>query len=142
MSAEDDHIRQSLPQEMHEQLDHLLKMPDSPVRTELIDKLRCMADPVRAALPAEVRPHYDETMRMPPSPIRDDLVQRIRRMAGGEYNYFDWDGVAVRVSCADSSSHIYRDGAWQAGGPSYTVRLEECDELTSEQFAERFPDLA
>jgi len=94
---------------------------------------------VRETLPEEYRAEYDKVMAMEASPMRDELVLKIVRMAKGECDYFDWNGVAVRVACAGGACQTFRDGAWQDGGPSYSVRQEECDPLTREELARRWP---
>ena len=99
-------------------------------------------DPFRASLSGELLEQYDQVMKMPPSSIRDDLVAKIKAMATGSYEYFDWDGRAVRVAAAGGACEVFTNGAWSTGGPSYTVRQEECTPLSSEQFERRFPDAA
>ncbi len=135
-----DERRALLPDAFHAPYDHLLRMPDSPVREALLDQLLNLADPRRGELPPDYRGEYDRVRAMSPSAIRDDMIERIVRMASGAHDYFDHDGVCVRVACAGGAVQTFRDGAWQPGGPSYTVRQEECEAISRDEAAARFPD--
>ena len=73
--------------------------------------------------------------------MRDELISRMLRRASGAYDYFKWEDTPVRVSCAEGVSQTYDGETWCDDGPSYTVRIEECDELSEEQFQAYFPDV-
>lgn len=86
----------------------------------------------------EMKAEWEKLEAMPDSSIKEELKQKLLRMAKGEYDYFDWNGIPVRVSCSHPTSYKFENNQWVDGGPGYTTRLEEADPLSKEVFLERF----
>lgn len=86
----------------------------------------------------EIKAEWAKLESLPDSAIKEELKQKLLRMAKGEYDYFDWNGIPVRVSCSAPTSYKFENNQWVEGGPGYTARLEEADPLSKEVFLERF----
>lgn len=131
-----------LPPLMRSQLEQMTKQAPPQLADSFADKFHELFDETYAGFPPEVRSEYEKLLAMPPSTMRDQMLDKLFRIGAGDHDYFDWNGVAVRVACAGGAVETFENGLWRPGGPSRTVRDEECDPLTIEQLHERHPAAA
>lgn len=131
--------RDRLPPTIRDEYDRIAALPAAKGRDDALATLCELAEEYRAAMEPELQVQYDQVLAMAPSAIRDDMLTRLFRISIRDFDYFDWNGVCVRVACAGGAVQTLANGLWLDGGPSYARRQEECEPLTPAQVRERFP---